>query len=131
MGQLKTCLGDRLDREVIKPDECEPGLRADGNAGDLIRLDRGTPVDGWTGSAPSAPSPWWCSSPAHFDQLQAERLDAGQYAVERGLIGQAAGQHGIAAVVESGEVRKGCAQPISQDPADPDLEVVRQVGIGR
>ena len=41
---------------------------------------------------------------ANFDELEAERLDLSQDAMEGGLVGKAASQHGVALVWDRGEI---------------------------
>jgi hypothetical protein len=64
-----------------------------------------------------APSP-----AANFDELKAELLDLSQDAVEGGLVGKAARQHGVALVRDRREIGERRQEAITENPADPDLE---------
>jgi hypothetical protein len=57
----------------------------------------------------------------HFEQFEPERLDLGQHAVERGLVGQPTSQHGLVAVRNGLEDRERGAHRLAQAAADTDL----------
>jgi hypothetical protein len=62
---------------------------------------------------------------AHFEQFEPERLDLGQHAVERGLVGQRTSQHGLVAVRAGLQDWKRGAHRLAQAAADTDLVALR------
>jgi len=63
---------------------------------------------------------------ADFEQLEPERLDLREHAVERGPIGQRPGQHGVPATRLSLQGRERGAYRLAQAPADTDPVPVRR-----
>lgn len=62
---------------------------------------------------------------ADFDEFQPERLGLGQHPVKRGLIGQHARQHGLAALRPGLEGWERGADRLAQPAADTDLVPLR------
>jgi hypothetical protein len=56
-----------------------------------------------------------------FEQFEPERLDLGEHAVERGLVGQHTSQHGLVAVRAGLEAWERGAHHLAQAAADTDL----------
>jgi len=56
-----------------------------------------------------------------LDQLEAERFDPAEDAVQRGLVGQCASQDRLVLAVPSTHLRKGAEQPIAQEASNADL----------
>src|SRR5215471_2659747 len=82
-------------------------------------LRTGRPVPG------AGASGWWQA--ADFEQLEAERLDLREHAIQRGAVGQRPGQHGVAAAglrLQGGE--RG-ADRLAQAAADTDPVPVRRL----
>src|SRR5215471_18518292 len=68
---------------------------------------------------------------ADFEQLESERLDLREYAVQRGAVGQRPGQHGVAAAGPGLQGGKRRAYRLAQAAADTDaVPVGRPVGVG-
>src|SRR5215470_18305254 len=68
---------------------------------------------------------------ADFEQLEPERLDLREHAVQRGAVGQRPGQHGVAAAGLSLQGRERGAYRLAQAAADTDaVPVCRPVGAG-
>ena len=60
-----------------------------------------------------------------FEQLEPERLDLGQHAIKRGLVGQRTSQHGDVAARAGLEGRERGPHRPAQAPADTDLVTLR------
>src|SRR6516165_4472617 len=63
---------------------------------------------------------------ADFEQLEAERLDLCEHAVQRRAVRQRPGQHGVAAAVPGLQGRERAAYRLAQVAADPDPVPVRR-----
>ena len=63
---------------------------------------------------------------ADFEQLEPERLDLREYAVQRGAVGERPGQHGVAAAGLSLQGRERGAYRLAQAAADTDPVPVRR-----
>src|SRR5215470_8768763 len=63
---------------------------------------------------------------ADFEQLEPERLDLREHAVQRGAVGQRPGQHGVAAAGLSLQGRERGAYRLAQAAADTDPVPVRR-----
>jgi len=63
---------------------------------------------------------------ADFEQLEAERLDLREHAVQRGAVGQRPGQHGVAAARPGLQGGERAAYGLAQVAADPDTVPVRR-----
>jgi hypothetical protein len=61
------------------------------------------------------------SATADFDELEAERLDLTEDAVERGLVRQVSEEQGVALVRDREEIRKRREEAVAEDPAHADL----------
>ena len=59
------------------------------------------------------------------DQFEAERLDLGEYAVKRSLVGEHTRQHGVVAPRPGLEVRERAADRLAQATADTGLVTLR------
>src|SRR5262249_8515652 len=72
--------------------------------------------------------PWQA---ADFEQLEPERLDLREHAIQRGAVGQRPGQHGVAAAGPGLQGRERGAYRLAQAAADTDpVPVGRPVGAG-
>jgi len=60
-----------------------------------------------------------------FEQFEPERLDLGEHAVERCLVGQRTSQHGVVAAHAGLEGRERGPHRLAQAPADTDLVALR------
>jgi hypothetical protein len=60
-----------------------------------------------------------------FDQFEAERLDLGEYAIKRSLVGEHTRQHGVIAPRPGLEVGERAADRLAQATADTDLVTLR------
>jgi hypothetical protein len=60
-----------------------------------------------------------------FDQFEAERLEFGEYAIKRSLVGEQTRQHGVVAPRLGLEVRERAAHHLAQATADTDLVTLR------
>jgi hypothetical protein len=60
------------------------------------------------------------SATTDFDELEAERLDLTEDAVERGLVRQVSEEQGVALVRDREEIRKRREEAVAEDPADAD-----------
>jgi hypothetical protein len=58
---------------------------------------------------------------AEFEQFEAERFDLGQHSVQRRLVGQRPGEHGLPSVCPCAQAWERAEQGFAQQPADPDL----------
>src|SRR5215472_11019575 len=68
---------------------------------------------------------------ADFEQLEPERLDLREHAIQRGAVGQRPGQHGVAAACPGLQGRKRRAYRLAQAAADTDaVPAGRPVGAG-
>src|SRR5215470_5400144 len=68
---------------------------------------------------------------ADFEQLEPERLDLREHAVQRGAVGQRPGQHGVAAAGLSLQGRERGAYRLAQAAAETDaVPAGRPVGVG-
>src|SRR5215471_14652174 len=68
---------------------------------------------------------------AEFEQLEPERLELGEHAIQRGVVGQRPGQHGVAAAGPGLQGRERGAYRLAQAAADTDaVPVGRPVGAG-
>jgi hypothetical protein len=56
-----------------------------------------------------------------FEQLEPERLDPGEYAMERRLVGQCSCEKGLVIPRPGPQLRKGAEQPVAQLTSDVDL----------
>src|SRR5690348_6435705 len=84
------------------------------------------PLAGWAGA-----SDRWQA--ADFEQLEPERLDLRQHAIQRGAVGERPGQYGVAAAGLSLQGRERGAYRFAQAAADTDAVPVRRpisVGTG-
>jgi hypothetical protein len=63
---------------------------------------------------------------ADFEQLEPERLELGEHAVQRGAVGERSGQHGVAAPGLSLQGRERGAYRLAQAAADTDAVPVRR-----
>lgn len=61
----------------------------------------------------------------YFDQFEAERLDLGEYTIERSLVGEHARQHGVATPRPGLEGGECGAERLAQAAADTDLVAMR------
>src|SRR5215470_12535695 len=74
-------------------------------------------------------SDWWQA--ADFEQLEPERLELREHAIQRGAVGQRPGQHGVAAAGLGLQGRECGAYRLAQAAADTDaIPVGRPVGVG-
>jgi len=62
---------------------------------------------------------------ADLDELEGQRLDLGEHAVQRGLVGQHARQHRVAAVRPGPEIGERGADRLAQAAADTYLVPLR------
>jgi hypothetical protein len=62
---------------------------------------------------------------ADFDQFEAERLDLGEHAIKRSLVGEHTRQDGVAAPRPGLEVGERAADRLAQVTADTDLVTLR------
>src|SRR6516225_5718176 len=67
---------------------------------------------------------------ADFEQLEAERLDLREYAVQRGAVRQRPGQHGVAAARTGLQGGECGAYGRAQAAADTDTDTVRRRVVG-
>ena len=58
---------------------------------------------------------------AELEQLQAERLDLGQHAMQRRLVGQIPGKYGLGSVCPRLQARERTEEGLTQMPSDADL----------
>src|SRR6516162_10123000 len=63
---------------------------------------------------------------ADFEQIEAERLDLREHAVQRGAVRQRPGQHGVAAAGPGLQGGERAARRLAQVAADPDPVPVRR-----
>ena len=56
-----------------------------------------------------------------LDQLEAERLDPAENAMQRGLVGHFAGQYRLVIVDPCMHLGKGAEQPVAQEASNADL----------
>jgi hypothetical protein len=60
-----------------------------------------------------------------FDQFEAERLDLGEHAIKRSLVGEHTRQHGVVTPRPDLEVGERAADRLAQATADTDLVTLR------
>jgi hypothetical protein len=84
---------------------------------------------GWAGIAPCAPVVRLEGQGPDLEQLESERFDLGEYAVQRGLVRKSTPQDGVPGARLSLKGRKRQPRHLPQVAANPELVAVRRLPI--